>query len=185
MEKLAFIDTETTGLNPFFHEVIEIGCVIAEPKPSLFGVIEYVETAALDIRIVPQHIERAEPAALRVNGYNDRDWSDALPPKDALARLAATVNGAMFIAQNVTFDWTFLSAMAERAQFPFDRVFGYRKLDLISLVMGKWAGRQGGPPRYALKALCEFYGVKNENAHTALADARAAFEVYKKVVSVQ
>lgn len=184
MERLAFIDTETTGLNPFFHEVIEIGCVIVEPKPSLFGTVEYVETAALDIRVIPQHIERAEPAALRVNGYNDRDWSDALPPKEALERLAGAANGAAFIAQNVTFDWTFLAAMADRAKMPFERVFGYRKLDLISLVMGKYAGRQDGPPRYNLKTLCEFYGVRNENAHTALADARAAFAIYRKIIAV-
>ncbi len=76
--RLAFIDTETTGLDPNFHEVIEIGCVVADWKPDLFGERTLVESSTLDIKIIPEHIERADPKALAVNHYAKRDWSQAI-----------------------------------------------------------------------------------------------------------
>jgi DNA polymerase III epsilon subunit-like protein len=32
--------------------------------------------------------------------------------------------------------------------------------------------------------MCKYFDIKNENAHTALSDARATFELYKKLMSL-
>jgi DNA polymerase III epsilon subunit-like protein len=32
--------------------------------------------------------------------------------------------------------------------------------------------------------LCVRFGIKNEHAHTALSDARATFELYKKLIEI-
>jgi len=65
----AFIDIETTGLNLEKNEVIEIGCVLATP---LLEVIEEFE-----LKIKPEHIENADPVALKVNHYNEKDWENS------------------------------------------------------------------------------------------------------------
>ncbi|KKS11066.1 MAG: hypothetical protein UU67_C0085G0001, partial [Candidatus Daviesbacteria bacterium GW2011_GWB1_41_5] len=36
--------------------------------------------------------------------------------------------------------------------------------------------------RFNLGALAKYFGVENEKAHSALADIRATFEIYKKLL---
>jgi DNA polymerase III epsilon subunit-like protein len=55
------------------------------------------------------------------------------------------------------------------------------KLDTISIAFARLYNRPD--VKYSLRYLCELFGVKNENAHTALADARALYEVYKKMMN--
>jgi DNA polymerase-3 subunit epsilon len=179
---LAFIDTETTGLDPTRHEVIEIGCVIAVVQPVLLGIPTLTIQKELNIKIIPEHIETADPGALRVNGYNTRDWSDAIPLQQAMETLTSTLQGSIFIAQNVSFDWSFLVNAAGKTKVPLDRAVFYAKLDLGSIARGKFAGQSVAPAKYTLRGLCEHFGIKNEQAHTALSDAKAAFEIYKRLL---
>ena len=179
---LAFIDTETTGLDPTRHEVIEIGCVIAVSQPMLLGTPTLTIARELEIKIVPEHIETADPGALRVNGYNTRDWSDAIPLQVAMETLVAAVQGAIVVGQNVAFDWSFLVNAAGKTKVPLDRAVFYAKLDLGSIARGKFAGQAVVPAKYTLRGLCEHFGIKNEQAHTALSDAKATFEIYKRLL---
>jgi DNA polymerase III epsilon subunit-like protein len=38
--------------------------------------------------------------------------------------------------------------------------------------------------KFNLASLAEYFGLKNERAHTALADTRVTYEVYKKLLEV-
>jgi DNA polymerase III epsilon subunit-like protein len=66
-KKLAFIDLETTGMDPLKHEIIEIGCLLAK----LDDKGQYVELESFELKVKPEHIETAEQEALRVNGYDE------------------------------------------------------------------------------------------------------------------
>ena len=81
---LAFIDTETTGLDPNKHEIIELAVVIARqvPREGKGPSLEIIEEC--EWKIKPQRIELAEEAALRVNGYNEVDWMFAVDRKKAM-----------------------------------------------------------------------------------------------------
>jgi DNA polymerase III epsilon subunit-like protein len=61
---LAFIDVETTGLVPGWHEMIDIGVVMTELDGS--------ELEALHLRIQPAHPERISDGARRVNAFNSQ-----------------------------------------------------------------------------------------------------------------
>jgi DNA polymerase III epsilon subunit-like protein len=178
---LLCVDTETTGLRPGFHEVIEIGCVLAEPRTDFFGSIEYVETAARVWRIHPKFPERAQSGALRANGYGTRDWSDAVSAKQAFEEFARMGKGKIFLAQNVTFDWSFLVADSERYGIQLQDDIFVRKLDLMSMAYLYAHTTDFSLRRFSLEAMCEHFGVRNVSAHEALSDARAALEIFKRL----
>jgi len=177
-QNLAFVDTETTGLNPDVHELIEIGLVLVSQEwhgdaPS-FAVLEEFE-----IKIKPERIEDADPVSLRVNGYNEEEWKDAGTLSDAMELFASKTEGVIMVGHNVAFD----SAFIEKAF----RIAGiaskmhYHRLDTISIAFAKLHLNET-IDKYSLHYLCGRFGIMNEQSHRALPDARATFALYKKLM---
>lgn len=173
---LAFIDIETTGRDVLKHEVIEIGCVLVRDTGSGHEIKDEFE-----IKIKPEHIETAEPEALRVNGYNESEWLFATTLEQAIKTLAEKTKDAVMVAHNVGFDYSFLAVAFAKTEIE-NQMF-YANLDTISLAVAK-LGDNPAVKRYTLRSLCEYFGIRNERAHTALADARATFEIYKKLMEI-
>lgn len=181
--KLAFLDIETTGLDPYRHEIIEIGIVLAEQRSDLFGK-QYLELLSEHEKLLrPEHVETADPKALGVAKYGEREWEKAVPQKEGLLWAAEILKGSVFVAQNVSFDWSFLRKAGNEYGVDFEKAVHYHKLDLASMVFGKLY-HDPKLSRFTLRELTDYFGVKNENAHTALADARATFEVCKKLLAM-
>ncbi len=181
--KLAFVDLETTGLNPFRHEIIEIGIVIATQETDATGRRCIQKVSEHNIQLKAAHIETADLKGLEVNKYHERDWSAAIEQSEGLTQALALLDGAVFIAQNVGFDWAFLQKAGNDHNIDFDAHVHYHKLDLASMVFGKLY-HEPKLFKYSLKEMTEYFGVTNVDAHTALADARATFEVCKKVLEL-
>ena len=176
---LAFIDLETTGLDPERHEIIEIGCIIARqsPRPGMGPSVEKVEE--FEIKVKPEHIETADKEALRISGYAEGDWLFASDLKQAMTVLSEKTHDAIMVGQNVSFDWGFLEKAWGKTGIPHS--MDYHKLDTMSLAYAKLYDKDDAQ-KFSLRALCDHFGVKNERAHTALSDIRATFEVYKKLL---
>ena len=174
-KKLAFIDTETTGFDPEQQEMIEIGCVIVEQKDGKLGSV----VDEFELKIKPEKLENANPEALSVNGYNEAEWLFAMSLEQAMQTFAEKTKDCIFVAHNVAFDWSFIQKAFSTTGVE-NKLF-YAKIDTISFAYGK-LHHQTDVARYSLGALCERYGITNERAHTALADARATYEVYKKLL---
>lgn len=169
----AFIDIETTGLNILKHEIIEIGCVLTTPQ------LEVIEE--FELKIKAEHIEDADQTALKVNHYDPKNWISALSLKDAIEILATKVKNCIMVGQNVAFDSGFLEYAFLKTKI--SNTMHYHKLDTISIA---WAKLFKNPniEHFSLREMCLFFDIKNENAHTALSDARATFELYKKLMSL-
>lgn len=177
---LAFLDVETTGLDPQKHEVIQVGVVLAKQIPrdgNLGPKIEKIEE--FEIKIKPERIEDAEDEALRINGYTEADWMFAPDLKNAMEFLSKKLDGAIQVSHNLTFDAAFMEKSFERAGM--ENNMARYKLDTISIAFARLYNRQD--VKYSLRYLCELFQIKNENAHTALADAKALYEVYKKMMN--
>jgi DNA polymerase III epsilon subunit-like protein len=174
-KKLAFIDLETTGMDPLKHEIIEIGCLLAK----LDDKGQYVELESFELKVKPEHIETAEQEALRVNGYDEANWMFAHTQQEALTMVAQKCDGCVMVAQNVPFDYSFLLTgfMRHGIKDPFF----FAKLDTISIAYLRFR-KDPEMKSFSLRSLCEKYGIKNDRAHTALADIRATFEVFKKLM---
>ncbi len=177
---LAFLDVETTGLDAQKHEVIQIGVVLAKQIPREGNIGPTVEKIdEFEIKIKPERLEDAEEEALRVNGYNDADWMFAPDLKNAMEFLSKKLQGTIQVSHNLTFDAAFIEKSFERAGM--ENPMARYKLDTISIAFARLYNRPD--VKYSLKYLCDLFQVKNENAHTALADARALYNVYKKMMN--
>ncbi len=178
---LAFTDLETTGLDFHKHEIIEIGCIVARQAPALIGgpKLEVIEEFLLKVK--PEHIEKADPVALKINGYNEADWKDAISLKDAMEIFAGKTINASIIAQNVSFDWMFIDEAFRSTGV--ENKMHYHKLDVISFALAKLYDKPDAQ-KFSLRALCKYFGIRNEKEHSALADIRATFEVYKKLTEM-
>jgi len=176
-QTLAFIDVETTGLDSDTAEIIELGAVIAKIKDGELVVIDQV-----DLKIHPQHIETAEPQALRINGYNEADWLFAVTLEDAMKSFAEKTEGAVFVAHNLTFDYGFIDRAFKNTGI--ENKMHYHKLDTIAIAFAKLHD-QDDINKFSLKALTEYYGIENKKAHSAFADAYATYEVFKKLLNLK
>jgi len=169
----AFIDIETTGLNLLEHEIIEIGCVLTA---SDLKVIEEFE-----LKIKPEHIENADPVALKVNHYTEKDWRSAISLKKAMDILSKKVESCIMVGHNVAFDAGFLEYAFNKTKIT--NSMHYHKLDTISVA---WAKLHNDPniEHFSLREMCLHFDIKNEHAHSALPDAHATFELYKKLMEL-
>lgn len=170
---LAFIDIETTGLNLIRHEIIEIGCVITSPD------LEVLEE--FEIKIKPERIEEADPTSLKINQYNEKEWMSALPLEEAMAVFSAKVKNCIMVGQNVAFDSGFLEYAYAKVGIP--NPMHYHKLDTIAIAWAKFH-REKDVEHFSLREMCIRFGIKNERAHRALSDARATYELYKKLMEL-
>jgi len=170
---LAFIDIETTGLNIIKHEIIEIGCVIADQK------LEILEE--FELKIKPERIENADKTALKINHYNSENWESACELKEAMKTLLEKTKDCIMVGQNVAFDVSFLEY--NFAKLGLNNMMHYHKLDTISIAWAK-LNKEKDFEHFSLREMCKCFDIKNENPHSALSDARATFELYKKLMTL-
>jgi len=156
-----FIDIETTGLNLIKNEIIEIGCVLTTPK------LEVIEE--FELKIKPEHIENADPVALKINHYNSMDWKSSISLKEAMNILCEKAKDCIMVGHNVSFDAGFLEHAFNQNKIA--NTMHYHKLDTISIAWAK-LHNDSNLEHFSLREMCVHFGIKNERAHSALPDAR-------------
>lgn len=169
----AFIDIETTGLNLQKNEIIEIGCVLTTPD------LEIIEE--FEIKIKPEHLEDADPISMKVNHYKEENWVDAISLKEAMNILSLKVKDSIMVGQNVAFDSGFLEYAFSTTKIL--NTMHYHKLDTISIAWAK-LHKDKDMEHFSLREMCLRFGIENTSPHTGLGDARATYELYKKLMSL-
>ncbi len=180
-QNLAFIDIETTGLNVDKHEIIEIGCVLVSQDWTNSSNPTFEAIEEFELKIKPERIGEADPVALRVNGYDPSAWVFAYTLKEAMQIFAEKTDGVIMVAHNVCFDFGFIDKAFRITEI--ENKMHYHKLDTISIAFAKLHDH-GDAGKFSLRFLCEYFGIENKHAHAALSDARATFEVYKKLMNL-
>lgn len=167
---IAMTDLETSGDIFGVHEILEIGLVVFDQNT-----FEIKNT--LNIKTKPLNIENAVPAALERNGYNKKDWQEAVSLKEAMEQYTQKTQGAIFCAYNATFDWGFVNDAFRKTGVKNE--MDYHRLDLLSIA---WAKGMAGSEKWSLKTACEMFGVPPEpDPHNALNGAMTAYELFKKL----
>jgi DNA polymerase-3 subunit epsilon/oligoribonuclease len=129
-----FLDTETGGLDPSKHPLLEIAFVVVDliSNQTLQTFCSLVKPDELDWTL-------CDPAALKINGFKQHEFNQAPSIKevgDQILNSFETLNihrkNAVFICQNPSFDRAFFSKLIhphiqEAHQWP------YHWLDLASM----------------------------------------------------
>lgn len=134
---LAHVDVETTGLDPRFHEMVDIGMIYTD--------LDGNEIDRLYVRILPLHPERLDPGAKAVNGFDEAYWRahGAVDEAEAARRIlafhakAAGGRQMIFTAYNVWFDQSFVDALLRRHGGAWRNLYHYHVLDIPSLAWGQ------------------------------------------------
>lgn len=163
MAREIILDTETTGIDPRDHRVIEIGCLEIE---------DYIPTGRTFHRYV--NPDRAiEADAERVHGISNAMVADKPRFREVCDELLDFVGDAILIAHNAAFDRGFINAELERLgrAAPPDS----RWLCTLQLAQKRYPGMHN-----SLDALCRRYNVSliERDKHGALLDARLLAAVY-------
>lgn len=171
---LIFLDLEATGLQIQRHEIIEIGALKVKAKKP-FPVVEQLE-----VRIKPSNMKVADRGALKLVGYSDERWEDAISLAEALKRLDDFAEDGVLVGYNVSFDW----AMLDRAYYNLGRSdpFYYHRLDVMPIAYQKLFSEKE-VKRFSLGEICKYFKITRENKHQALDDAKATYLVFKKLFS--
>ena len=166
-----FTDTETSGLNPNTHEIIDFAAIKQYPDGEL-------ETLAFKIK--PRRVHLASPEALEVNGYNEEEWSDARTIDEAAIPMFRFMKDCIIVGHNVRFDIGFINAFLIEAGI-LVRV-DYHVLDTMTLAYAMLQPK--GLESLNLHEVCKFLGIPPEpTQHRALAGASSCKAVYDKLTA--
>lgn len=175
---LAFIDTETTGLDPDLHEIWEVALFLRTPKDAANG-DRWSERRVWQL---PVDLGRADPVALRIGRFHERRWPyPAVTELGEFARVFALyTRGAHLVGNVISFDEERLRRLLRsHGACP---EWHYHLVDVEALV----AGKLGIAPPWTSKDLSEAIGVEVpdiEDAHTAAGDASWAMDLYDAVMT--
>lgn len=163
MSNVAFVDIETTGLDPEVNQVMEVA-ILTEP----FGDVIHFS--------VPINPTLATDQALYINKYYERR-NELLEiqetREDAATIIHDTLRGHVFVGNNPAFDAAFLTKLLKT--FGLAPSWHYHVADIKAIV----AGAYGAEPPWTTEWVSQVTGVKiGDDAHTAVADATWVRDVY-------
>ena len=167
------LDTETTGLTPTEHRIIEIGC------------IELMDRQITD-RHYHQYInpERAvDEQALAIHGLSNEFLVDQPTFAQVVEQFLLFVQDAPLIIHNAPFDLAFFQHELHRTQLVVTDLAKDRQIiDTLLLARQRYPGQRNN-----LDALCKRFGVDNtkRHLHGALLDAVLLAQVYLKMTGGQ
>lgn len=189
-----FLDTETTGLNPLSHRLLEIAFKVVD-IPSGFEKLTYQAIIKQPLEVW----ERRDPASIQVNGFS---WEKLQLGKDEgvvrreiiqiFSDLEIVRGSSVYVCQNPAFDRSFFSQLIDLTTQE-ENLWPYHWLDFASMfwalqVKGYREVRQPFPSEMSLSknAIAERYGLPPEvNPHSALNGVDHLLLCYRKVVGFE
>ncbi|HWH16445.1 MAG TPA: exonuclease domain-containing protein [Candidatus Paceibacterota bacterium] len=149
-----FVDVETTGTSARYGQVIEVGMVRVEDG----AVTDTYTTLIRPARPLP-------PVITHITGITDDDLKEAPLFEEVSGRIESLLAGAVFVAHNASFDYSFLKTEFSRLGVRFNA----KTLCTVKLSRALYPQEE----RHNLDALIARHGLAMENRHRAFDDAYA------------
>ena len=162
----AIVDIETTGGQATREKITEIAIALHDGEK----VIDTFETLINPERSIPYYITQ-------VTGITDDMVSDAPKFYEVAKQIVKMTEGAVFVAHNVRFDYTFLQEEFRRLGFTFVR----QQLCTVKL------SRKAFPDlrSYALGNLIKHFNIQVKDRHRALADVLATVNIFERILAIE
>ncbi len=163
-KRYAIVDIETTGGIASKEKITEIAIVIHDGEK----IIDSFETLLNPERSIPYYITN-------ITGISDNMVAAAPKFYEVAKQIVKITEGAVFVAHNVRFDYSFI-------QEEFRRLgFSYVRKQLCTVRMSRQAFP--GLKSYALGNLIKHFNIKVRDRHRAMADVMATVDVFQRILS--
>lgn len=153
----AIVDTETTGTSPAYHNIIEIGILRVEDG----AVARRYHTL-----IRPER--RISHTIAGITGITNEELEGAPAFEAVAADIQEMLDGAVLVAHNARFDYSFLKAEFGRQEMPYKA----KTLCTVKLSRTLYPGQY----HHNLDAVMEAHGISCSRRHRAMEDAEVVWE---------
>lgn len=189
MSGLAYVDTETMGLDPELNPIWEVAVIVDDAEHV------WQQRVPEHYEILPEGVAPANNSTPYVSQWvldntrfeKEYRHKSALTPADSIRRFAELVEGRHLVGAVPSFDEERLRRQyrmfidSTATKFPWH----YHLIDVETLAVGFVTARGLAVPLpWSSDRLSEFLGIEApvEDRHTALGDARWAKAIYERVM---
>jgi len=159
----AIVDIETTGGMAKRDRITEVAVVLHDGEKE----VDRFESLLDPERSIPYNITQ-------ITGITNEMVLGKPKFFEIAKRLVEITEGAVFVAHNVRFDYTFIRREFERLGYTFTR----RQLCTVRLTRKAFPGLRS----YSLGALINHFGITFTQRHRAMADVEATVEVFENIL---
>ena len=202
--QLAFVDTETLGLDHVNHPIFEVAIVLRDEETTSKGFIATTDTRHRWTFHPGRQLACADPTALRLNHFYDRyedlpkdlvtarywlnDVEQLVPTRaEALLEIVHLTNGRHLVGAIPSFDAERIETMLrEGGMCP---AWHHHLIDVEAMAVGWLAGRGRRLDKFTSdrgwdsRKLADAIGAPRlDDAHTALGDALWARDMYDAIM---
>jgi DNA polymerase-3 subunit epsilon len=180
--KLAYVDVETTGLNPQLHTIWNAAVIIQAPG---------MDTEEFSFKCRPLPGAAVDGKALKVGGIKEEDllnFSDPTACKKDLEKFLSIYvdrydkrDKYNFIAYNSPFDMEFLrNWFVQQGDDYFGSWFWFPDICVMRALASKLMGRRRDIKNFQMSTVAKFLGIEIDSNlyHNALYDARIVKRLY-------
>lgn len=167
MSKLfAIVDLETTGGRADQERIIEVAVALHDGEK----IIDQFESLINPERSIPYNITR-------ITGITTKMVADAPKFFEVAKRIVEITEGAIFVAHNVRFDYSFLVHEFKRLGYTYTR----KQLCTVKMSRKAFPGLLGG---HSLGNLIKQFEIDVKDRHRAMADVLATIEVFDRIIKL-
>ena len=166
MTTYSIIDIETTGGDPKVDRITEIAIYLHDGEKVIDSYVSLVNPEMP----IPEFITR-------ITGIDNEMVREAPKFYEIARRIVEITDGAVFVAHNVRFDYSFVQKEFRTLGYTFSR----KQLCTVKLSRKLIPGHKS----YSLSKLAPALGIKNEASHRAFGDATATVELFEKLLAIQ
>lgn len=166
MPKYAIIDVETTGGMARYERITEIAIVLHDGA----RVTDTFSTLINPERSIPWNITQ-------LTGITDEMVAHAPRFYEVAKQIVELTEGAIFVAHNVSFDYSFIREEFARLGYAYSR----KQLCTVRLSRKVFPGLAS----YSLSNLKRHFGIYAEQSHRALDDTLATVQIFERILAAQ
>jgi len=182
MIPITFVDLETTGLDPWRQEIIELAAVKTnvgvkgQPGEGQIAILDSVE-----FKVQPKY--PVEPMVAKLNGYNYEDWSqDNEALYVALGEVFRLMRGCWHAGSNPKFDEAFMKRAAEQFNWDYPKLASYHLLDVSMLAFPLLI--DGTVEKLKQETIASHYEIGG-GGHRAMSDTMQCLNIFARMNNLE